>query len=85
MLLAMSKWMLEWFWCGKTFDEIAEAAPDPNVTGEHVRITIEDERQKLVTASLKAVTENARKGDITSIEWLEKRGLIDFANRRSDG
>ena len=76
--------MLEWFWGGKTFDEIAEAARDPNVTGDHVRRMIEDERRGLVTASLKAVTENARKGDIASIEWLEKRGLIDFADQ-SDG
>ena len=82
----MSRWMLEWFWRGRTYKDIAdqERKIDPNVTEDNIRQWIEEERQKISAKSLEAVVKNATMGDIPAIEWLEKRGFLAISPLEKD-
>ena len=72
----MSEWMFRWAMQGKTIDEIIEGCREPKPTAEHVRDSIMKAQQRLEDTCLRAVMDNAQKGDIPSIEWLAKRGVI---------
>ena len=79
----MSKWMLDWFWKGVSLLEITERAKqlDPNITESKIREHVERERQKIIDKSLKAVIENATKGDPAAIDWLEKKGFMTIPDQ----
>lgn len=72
----MSDWMFRWFLMGKSYEEIAAASSDANLTAEKVRKSIESERASFEERCLRQLVLRAKKGDATAIDWLAKRGLF---------
>lgn len=62
---------------GKSVEDIAESCKDPKPTPEEVRKSIARERDKFEDACLRSVLSNARKGDVSAIDWLARRGLFE--------
>ena len=72
----MGNWMFEWLLRGKSIEEIIEASTGPELTPDQVHAAIEREREKFEETCLRQVVSRARKGDVSAIDWLSKRGLF---------
>ena len=72
----MSEWMFRWLMQGKTVEEIAESMTAPKMSPEEIRKAIIKDQEKFEEVCLQSVFRNAKKGDVTAIDWLTKRGLF---------
>ncbi len=73
----MPEWVFRYFLQGKSVEDIIDSSRDPKPTSEEVRRMINEEREKFEEACLKSILINARKGDVSAIDWLFKRGLFE--------
>ena len=72
----MSEQLYRYFMLGMTVEEIVAQSNDKNLTVEKARTQIEAERKAFEDRCLRNVMSNAAQGDIPSVEWLMKRGML---------